>query len=213
MINSICQPKYVRNQSTAGWSLNAIPITNGIDNAGNPVYNIYFPRPWVLVGLVTLDSPATPSYPNSDSDLVTAAIHNTNAELFQAIFLDLAFATTHDIDTTVVVNYMGPGVQATDFRGYFTNFINELITSATPEQFFNRLIQPESLVKMFCTNNSASAADLWYQRWLEFIDVLKRVIDQNLMGAPGLYQIETAGTRNAYNNWNGQVSYEQNFNA
>jgi hypothetical protein len=211
MINSICQPKYVTNQAVAGWNLNAIPFTNGVDAGGNPVYNVYFPRPWVLVGIVTLDTPANPAYPSSDSDLVSPAIHNTNAELFQAIFLDLAFATTHDIDNSVV-NYIGPGVQATNFRGYFTNYLNEIIQN-TPEQFFNKIIQPESLVKMFCTNNSASANDLWYQRWLEFVDTLKRIIDQNMMGSPGMYQIATAGQRSAFNNWNGQQSYELYFNA
>lgn len=214
MIQSVCPQKYIQNQKNAGWRLNAIPIINSDDfiNTGFQFYNLYFPRPWVLVGLVTLDDipPATtPTYPRSYSNFRTPTIHNTNADLFQSIFLDLAFATTHNPDqNTYVCNYMGPGTQAVNYLGKFSPFLNDSINSV-PEEFYNSIIQPESILKTFCADNAASANDLWRQRWYELIAFLQSTIDQERMGAPGLYSIcKSAAQFSAYNDWNGQTSYE-----
>jgi hypothetical protein len=211
MIGNVCSPQYIRDQKGAGWQLNAIPVKNLTDNQSlHSYYIMYFPRPWIIVGFVDLNnSPGAGNcaYPLSVSKLKTPAIHAAESELFEALFLDLAYATTHDYDDTIPVNYKAPGIQAVDYRGYFTKYISENV-SDTPEQWYNSLIQPESVIKAFCDNNAAATVDVWVKEWQNTVRFLELTTDQRMIGAPGIYSIRTTGTQNAYTNWNGQSDYE-----
>lgn len=214
MVSTVCSPQYIRDQKGAGWQLNAIPVTNRLIGGDN-FYELYFPRPWVIVGLVTLDNipdqALLPQYGESYSNPLNPTQHNAYASMFQAIFLDLAFATTHEYDNSLLINYVEPGLQNIDYRGYFTKYLNA-ISLSTPGQWYNSLIQPESIVKKFCVDNAAAASAIWQDYFKKMIRFLEKTIDQRLMGAPGLYRINTSNG-SASPEWDSQSDYEQFENA
>jgi hypothetical protein len=194
MINQTCTQAYTRNQNTAGWQLNAIPVrTVTID--GDTYYTIYFPRPWILTGLVTLNETAAapPSYTNSYVNPMSPSAHSAYALMFMNVFLDLAFATTHEFSSGYAINYVEPGIQSKDYRGKFSRWLNGFALN-TPEQMYNSIIQPESLVSFFCQSNTATAIDVWQERHRALIDFIKSTIDQELMGAPGVYTFASSGS-------------------
>jgi len=190
MINQTCSQNYTRNQNNAGWQMNAIPV-----RTIGGIFTIYFPRPWLITGLVSLSpsAGANPAYVNSLVTPLSPAQQAASANMPLNIFLDLAFATTHEFSNGYLINYVEPGIQGKDYRGKFSRWLNNQALN-TPEQMYNSIIQPESIVSVFHTRNAAVAADVWTQRYYEMINTLKLTIDQELMGAPGIYTIGDNGT-------------------
>ena len=206
MINQTCTQAYTRNQNNAGWQLNAIPVRS-VTIDGEDYYQIYFPRPWILTGLVTLDqtAPAPPSYTNSYAVPMSPSAHSAYALMFINMFLDLAFATTHEFSNSYAINYVEPGIQGKDYRGKFSRWLNSQSLN-TPEQMYNSIIQPESLVAFFCQTNVATATEVWQERHRALIDFIKSTIDQELMGAPGVYTIGHNGSVSPF--MEAQTDYE-----
>lgn len=211
MIQKTCSQNYTKNQNNAGWQLNAIPVRTVRlpDSLGvyRDYYELYFPRPWLLMGLVTLDpsSVASPTYSNSLVTPESPVQQSAYQRMFLNVFLDLAFATTHELGTGFAVNYVEPGIQSVDYRGKFSRWLNN-DALMTPEQMYNSIIQPESLVRLFLAQNVGTASDVWQQRFNELVDYLKTTIDQEIMGAPGLYRYSMSG--GASPSFDSQTSYE-----
>jgi hypothetical protein len=206
MISPTCSQLYTRNQMNAGWQLNLVRLNNN---------TLYFPRPWLPLCLVKFDTPSTsPGYSNTLFSPIPPAAANTYSELLINLYLDLAYATTHEYDNSFVINYVKPGpdgLQKTDYRGYFSKFLNAEGLNV-PEQNYNSMIQPGAIIKRFMFENAAVASDVWSDRFRSLINFFKGTIDQNLMGAPGLYEYRTAGSF-ASPSWTSQTNYVLTDNA
>ncbi len=202
MVTVTCTQNYTRNQNNAGWQLNAVPIRT-VNNA----FEIYFPRPWLIVGLVDLSfiSITSPTYQYSNVVPMAPADQDTYKAMFQAIFLDLAFATCYPKDFGYAVEYIDKGIQAVDYRGKFVKFLSDESLN-TREQIYNSIIMPESIIQQFMLNASALTPIDWDDKHREVVNFLKSTTDQELFGAPGLYRISESGT--AIPEWNVNSSYE-----
>lgn len=184
----------------AGWQLNNIRFINN---------TLYFPRPWLPVALVKYDQPVigTLGYGNTFFSPATPAVQNTYGSLFLDLYLDLAYATTHENENAWIINYVSPGpsgLQRIDYRGYFSKYLN-FEGLNTPEQNYNTMIQPGAILRRFAFENAAVAGDVWSDRWRNLVNFFKGTIDQNLMGAPGLYTYDTSGFANP--SWSSQTAY------
>jgi|SRR5581483_2010332 len=211
LIQNPCSPQYIRDQKGAGWMLNVNPVRA----AGNgALWQVYFPRPWVIIGIVDpSESSSAHDYPRFNASLfsVNPADMNTYKDMFQNIFLDCAFANTHEADVnTYAVNYLEPGIQSIDFRGYFTKMLGP-DAMQTPEQWFNAICQPENMVYNFAFNEAATALPAYMEKFRDLILWLSRNINQKMMGAPGVYTFnQTTGTWSPA--WSSSTLYEQYFN-
>lgn len=187
MIQRPCPLGYYRNGEGVMFQTSNVPVLLKTLDDGNIVYRIYFPRPFLLVGLVNLNNlpTADPSYYQSYAELMTPAKHNDNADLFQSVFLDLAYATTEENTGLNPVAYAGKGMQSVDYLSYFTKFLNaESVVERS--QWYNALIEPHSILKYFITHNNALTPDLWLERYLEVLKQLQNTY-LRLWGAPGEY--------------------------
>lgn len=206
-----CVRQYITDQKIPGWNLNAIPVKNYTHPGQKNAYRIYFPRPWVLVGTVlSLDNVPTaapPQYASSHVRLQTPVKQGAYSELSQSIFIDLAFANTHEYDEDYVSNYVGPGIQNSDYRGYFSKYLNDA-SIETREQYYNSIIQPASIMKQFFDANVGATPAAWLPGFYNSISFLRENIDKTLMGAPGIYSI---GKEGGYGqpDWSAVSEYEQ----
>jgi hypothetical protein len=125
--------------------------------------------------------------------------------MLESIFLDCAFATTNEPIGGWAVTYVGPGIQSVNYLGYFTKYLNAPIGN-TPEQWYNSITQPLSVIRKFMNDNGAIAEDVWNERHRSMLNFLKSTIDQSLMGAPGIYRIAPTGAATPL--WNAESEYE-----
>jgi hypothetical protein len=210
IVSTRCPRDYVRDPSQSNWNLNDIPILDQGD-----VYQLYFPRPWVIVGLSDLQpvpgGGATPSYDRSYANFLTPTAHGNNSDMFLTVFLDLAYATMHEYDPSYLINYVEPGIQGKDYRGYFTKYLSSASLVET-RQWYNSVIEPESVVKKFCDANAGAATDdVWLKNWFEMVRFLEDTMWPSFMGAPGIYTIGK-GSGQASPDWDSVTYYEQHLN-
>jgi hypothetical protein len=112
-----------------------------------------------------------------------------------------------DFDASNIVNYVGPGIQGKDYRGYFVKYLSSTAMNET-RQWYNAVIQPESIVKDFCEANAAATSDVWLSRWFEMVRFLEKTMWPSFMGAPGIYTIKRTGSGGGSPDWDSQTEYE-----
>jgi hypothetical protein len=201
-----CRKEYFTNWKNVGIGFNSIPIT-GVEGAGG--FTMYFPRPFMIMGLCLLAPVPTaePNFQTSNAQVMTAAIQNTYKDMFPSLFISLAFANCQPYvpegGSDNLVQYVGPGPQGVDYRYYFSKFLNDQVVYDQKEQVYNALIQPESVVWQFWNANAAVAADLVQLRYLDLQQKLSQGSDLRLWGAPGVYNIWPGNPAN--------VSYQPNM--
>jgi hypothetical protein len=187
-----CRKEYFTNWRNVGVQFNAIPVT-GLEGAGG--FTMYFPRPFMILGLCTLEAVPTapPNFIASRAALNSNADQNTYKDLFPSLFISLCFANTQPYvpegGSDNLVQYVEPGPQGTDWRYYFSKFLNDQVVYDQKEQVYNVLIQPESTVWQFWASNVATAADLTQLRYLDLQQKIVQGSDLRLWGAPGVYNI------------------------
>lgn len=193
---SICGTQYTKNEKGAEWQMNAIPI--GGDG------KIYFPRPFLIVGICkpTFEDmpqnhtlPPLPYWPMVYFEPADPVDQNEATDLCFSLFLEMALATMRQETEGYPVNYVAPGTQATNFRGYFTQYLSDPI-NGIPTQWIYTFLSPPSLVKKFHElNETIVDFGLWNQRYQEFISFLGEHADQRLYGSPGIYSIGFNGSQ------------------
>lgn len=196
MINAYppCSKKYFKNADQVKIIPNAVPVQ--IVNENDVDYiQIYFPKPWLIIGAIVNPIQASPP---SVSEQLTAwpfsylnykPVGNPQCYTFSSVFLDCAFATTikEEDKDLYPFQYYGPGQQAIDYRGYFSDGLNAQ-TLNVQQYFYNELIQPESFVSEFWRINNAADAATLLARFFDLVKTLPGLSDLNKWGAPGIYR-------------------------
>lgn len=207
-----CQPKYIRDQKGAGFQLNAIPV----QYISNYLYRLYFPRPWILVGLVTLDTTLplpVPSWFASYANPLAPVLQSDYVDMLNAVFLDCAFANCEPEDPLKPVNYVAPGPQGVDYRGYFSKYLSEE-TLSTRQETYNSIIQPQSIIKKFMNDNALATSIDWHERWKNTVKFLEKTSYVNWWGAPGIYDIAKPDVEFfGYPTWQFEFNYQTIQNA
>lgn len=187
-----CRKEYFTNYMNVGVQFNAIPIT-GTEGAGG--FTMYFPRPFMLMGLCTLEPiPATPpNFEASRVSLLSAALQNTYKDLHPSLFISLCLANMQPYvpegGSDNLVQYVGPGKQGVDYRYYFSKFLNDQVLYDQKEQVYNTFIEPESTVWEFWSTHAALAPNVTFEQYLTLQQSLFKGSDLRLWGAPGIYNI------------------------
>jgi hypothetical protein len=94
-----------------------------------------------------------------------------------------------DGDSDNLVQYVEPGPQGTDYRYYFSKFLNDQVLYDQKEQVYNAFIQPGSMVYQFWSDNAAISNDIVHNRYLDLQQKIFQGSDLRLWGAPGVYNI------------------------
>jgi hypothetical protein len=145
-----------------------------------------------LLGVYKL-SPETitlgPTWPSHYFNYETPANENTYSGLSYNLFIELALANMQEFtNDPATVKYVAPGLQATDYRGYFAKYLTDP-SLVEVEQVLNTFLQPGKQFQQFCFNNSASTALVWENNFRDLLFHLQRTTDKRLWGAPGIYTI------------------------
>lgn len=195
-VRGACVPQYVRNEAQARFQLNAIPLRTVAENA----WELYFPRPFQILGLCTSPLPdlppgIMPSWPMALIDQDSPAIQDIYCDMSALLMLELSIANMRPHDKTGVikypVEYLRPGIQAVDFRGYFTKYLNDEITN-TRNQWFNSFMQPGSMWRWFAHRHTGDTDAVWLSAFRDLLTFIQKTSDQRLYGAPGVYIIQDA---------------------
>lgn len=203
-VQPICSPQYIRNEKASEYQLNSIPLMW----SGGKI-QMYFPRPFQILGLNKeplgdLPDPhvALPYYAGINAQFETPANQNTYKDITPLLMIELAIANTYPIQPDpnapgpylMPAQYLAPGIQNIDYRGYFTKYLNEKISAEEPRQWLNSFIQPSSRFWQFATDNAADTAPVWNGKFYSFIEFIEQASDQRLFGAPGIYIIDPMQT-------------------
>lgn len=209
-----CSPKYINNDNGGEFQLNAIPL-----NYEDGVIQVYFPRPFLIMGLDRSPlsdipfgvPPGDPHLSKVFSIFETPANQLTYANMTFELMVEFALATMWPAFNATTnprpITYVSAGIQKTDYRGYFTKFLNDDITIADRRQWLNSFIQPSSKFYEFASNNSADASSVWDGKFYEFLKFIEKTSCLTLYGSPGLYQIKT-GVGTFADEWLLPVIYE-----
>jgi hypothetical protein len=178
----------MRDEKGVSFQLNAIPL----EYISSGTSRVYFPRPFLLLGVYKLIPDILmfpPMWPTRFFNYETPANQNTYSGISYNLFIELALANMQEetLDPATV-KYIEPGIQATDYRGYFSKYLTEPVLVEQP-QVLNTFLQPGKQFTQFCANNAASTAPVWENNFQDFLYHLQRITDKRLWGAPGVYEI------------------------
>lgn len=185
-----CVPQYVKNEAQARFQLNAIPI-----NFINGIAEIYFPRPFQIIGLCTSppnDLPeAGAKWPQVSIFPLPPADQANYSDLSPLLMLEFAVANMRvkEDNNLYPVTYLKPGIQGRDYRGYFSKFLNDDLMQSRG-QWFNTFMMPTNLWKRFALLNTSALDVEWFGKFQEFVQFIQRTSDQRLYGAPGVYNMQ-----------------------
>lgn len=212
-----CAKRYITDQRGARWRLNVVPVT--VEAVKYPdqtlpgtVYRLYFPKPFIILGTtktLDADSPNLTSFSYAYSKLDDPGLQSLYAAMPMALFMDLAYANTHDLTVGSVVNYIEPGNQGVDYRGYFSKYLNPqtLIFDNLNDNYYS-MNAPGSVIRQFMESNIATTQAAWLDKFYQLVEFLEQTSDINLLGAPGVYGFSLDGG-GIQPDWNGETNYRQ----
>jgi len=212
-----CAKRYITDQRGAHYRLNVVPVTIESfkfpgDVLPSTIFRLYFPKPFLILGTVLTqdaDSPDGTAFSYANTVIESPATQATYASMPMALFLELAYANTHTLESGIIGNYIEPGNQGFDYRGYFSKYLNPktLIFDNLNDNYYS-INSPSSIIRRFVESNNAATQAQWLDKFYQMLLFLENTSDINLFGAPGVYGLLMDGGGVAPD-WNGETNYRQ----